>query len=83
MGMTEQDILAQVEKGLGETNRRLGEIADLLRQLTAALRSVARPARPTPGPHRVPKLTGRPGHSSSPTRRVSATTLRGAHPGRR
>ncbi len=47
MGMTEQDILAQVEKGLGETNRRLGEIADLLRQLTAALRSVA----PVSPPH--------------------------------
>ena len=45
MGMTEQDILAQVEKGLGETNRRLAEIAELLRQFTAALRSLA-PASP-------------------------------------
>ena len=51
MGMTEQDILAQVEKGLGETNRRLGEIADLLRQLTAALRSVAPVSSAS---HRIP-----------------------------
>jgi hypothetical protein len=41
MGMTEHDILAQVEKDLGEANRRLDEIAGLLRQLTAAVRSVA------------------------------------------
>jgi hypothetical protein len=45
MGMTEHDILAQVEKGLGEANRQLDEIAEQLRQLTAAVRSVA-PARP-------------------------------------
>ncbi len=45
MGMTEHDILAQVEKGLGEANRRLDEIAELLRQLTAVVRSVA-PASP-------------------------------------
>jgi hypothetical protein len=49
MGMIEQDILGQVEKGLSETNRRLGEVAEQLRQLTAAVRS----ATPASQPHAV------------------------------